>query len=138
MQDKDALTLRARDFVQGLILTAAQSTQGAFKNFQLSRRRGVCVVERCARSIEGLCGGCQEDGCHRCMLAAELRSSKDQISAARDAELAGLGFDDTDLEELVDKVVSGLCEEHVAFGPALMGQWYGRQTFLSSSTSNEA
>lgn len=138
MQDKDTLSRGARDFVQGLILTAAQSTQGTFKNFQPSRRRGVCIVERCARSIEEPCRSCQEDGCFRCRLAAELRSSKDRINAARDAELAELGFDDTDLEELVDKVVGGLCTEHVAFGPVLVDQWYGRQNFLRSPTSNEA
>lgn len=59
MQDKDELARRARDFVQGLILTAAQSNKGAFKDFQPSQRRGVCLVERCARAIEGPCGRCQ-------------------------------------------------------------------------------
>lgn len=138
MQDKDELARRARDFVQGLILTAAQSNKGAFKDFQPSQRRGVCLVERCARAIEGPCGRCQQQGCHRCELAAELRSSKDRITDEREAELAELGFDDTDLEELVDKVVGGLCGEHAAFGPALIGQWYGRQNFWSSPTSSDA
>ena len=138
MQDKDELARRARDFVQGLILTAAQSNKEAFKDFQPSRRRGVCIVERCARLIEGPCGSCQGRGCTRCELAAELRASKDRINDERAAELADLGFDDTDLEELVDKVVGGLCKEHVAFGSALVEQWYGRQHFLSFPTRREA
>jgi hypothetical protein len=138
MQDKDELALRACDFIQGLILTATQSSKDNFKHFQPPRRRGVCLVERCARAVEALCGGCQKPGCPRCMIAAELRSAEDRINGEREEELAELGFDDKDLEELVDKVVGGLCKDHVAFGSALAGQWYRRQNFLSFPTSPDA
>jgi hypothetical protein len=138
MQDKEALALSARDFIQGLILTAAQSSKDIFKSFQPSRRRGICLVERCARVIEVLCGGCQKPDCHRCTISAELRAAEDRINGEREVELAELGFDDKDLEERVDKVVWGLCKEHVAFGSALAGQWYSRQNFLSYPTSRDA
>ena len=138
MQDNDALGRCARDFIQGMVLTAAQSSKGSFKSFQPSRRRGVCCVERCARVVEALCGGCQDPGCHRCMIAAELRAAEGRINSEREAELAELGLDDKDLEELVDKVVGGLCEDHGAFGPALAGQWYRRQSFLSFPTNPAA
>lgn len=138
MQDKDALALCAREFIQGLVLTAAQSGKDIFKNFQPPRHQGVCLVERCARAIETLCGGCQKPGCHRCMIAAELRSAEDRINGEREAELAELDFEDKDLEDLVDKVVEGLCKDHVAFGFALAGQWYSRQNFLSFPTRNDA
>jgi hypothetical protein len=138
MQDKDELGRRARDFIQGLLLTASQSSKDSFKDFQPPRRRGVCLVERCARTVEALCGGCQESGCPRCMIAAELRSAEDRIHGEREAELAELGFDDKDLEELIDKVVGGLCKDHAAFGAALAGQWYSRQNFLSFPTNTDA
>ncbi len=141
LQDKDECARAAHDFIQGMILTAGQSTQShrdVFKGFQPLRRRGVGLVERCARVIEASCGGCLEDGCPRCMIAAELRSAEDRLHDEREAELAGLGADDEVLEELIDKIVGGLCKEHSAFGSALAGQWYNRQNFLSPPTSHDA
>lgn len=127
MQDKAAVAGAAGDFIQGLILMAAQSDKGSFKSFQPSRCRGACSVERCARTVEAPCGGCQESGCQRCSIATELRAAKDRIHSEREAELVDLGFDDKDLEELIDKVVGGVCEDHAAFGSALAGQWHNRQ-----------
>jgi hypothetical protein len=138
MQDKDELALRARDFIQGLLLTAAQNVKDNFKNFQPPRRRGVGLVERCARAVEVLCGGCQKSGCPRCTIAGELRFAEDRIHGEREAELAELGLDDKDFEELIDKVVGGLCKDHAPFGAALVGQWYSRQNFLSFPMNPEA
>lgn len=138
MQDKDELALRARDFIQGLILTAAQSNKESFKAFK-PRRRGIGLVERCARDVETSCRGCQESGCQRCVIATELRAAEDRLEGEREAELAELGFDDQDLEEMIDKVVGGLCKAHAPFGSALALQWYSsRLSFSSLPTSHDA
>jgi hypothetical protein len=134
MQDTEALVLGAREFIHGMALSASQYNQDSFRDFQSPRRRGVCIVERCARAIETSCRGCSEPGCHRCRMAAELRAAEARINGERDAELAELGLDDKDLEEVVDKVCAGLCEGHGAFGAVLAGQWYSRRNFLISAT----
>ncbi len=135
MSDKDVLARVARDFIQGMML-GRQESQDSLKNFQ-PPRRGTCIVERCARTIEAACESCQEPSCQRCAIAAELRAAEKRINADRDAELMALA-DDTDLEALVDKMAESLCVDHVAFGPALAGQWYGRRGFLVSSTVVDA
>lgn len=124
MHDKDQLSRVARDVIQGMVST--MHSKDGRKNFQPPRRRGVCIVERCARTVEASCGSCQKPGCQRCAIAAELRSAEDRINAERDAELAELGLDDQDLEAVIDKMVENLCKDHVAFGTVLAGQWYSR------------
>ena len=131
MRDKEALALTARNLIGGMVSTLGSSR----KSFQPPRRRGVCIVERCARSIEAPCNGCQEPSCLRCSIAAELRRAEECINGERDEELAELGIDDKDLEELVDKIVENLCEDHAAFGAVLAGQWYRGRSFLAPATS---
>jgi hypothetical protein len=129
MEDKQAVMKAVRDFIEGLIVMADRSDKDFIKSFKPSRRRGVCSVERCALAIESPCGSCQAFGCQRCLIAAELRAAKARIHDEREAELADLGFDNEDLEELIDKVVGGICPDHAAFGSELAGQWYNRQNF---------
>jgi hypothetical protein len=138
MQDQDALASGARSFIQGLRQIRTQGNNDFYKLFRAPPPRGVDLVERCARVVEEGCSGCQKPGCPRCTIAAELRFAGDRIRRERNAELAEFDFDDEDLEALVDKLVSWLCKDHVAFGVALAREWYGRQNFMKSTTRNEA
>lgn len=129
MQDKDMLAFHARNFIDGLVLCAARNSKDSLKIFEPPPRRGISIVERCALMIEGACARCQEPGCQRCRIAAELRAAEKRINGERDVELAELGFDDKDLEGVIDKMAGGLCKDHVAFGAVLVGQWYSRNNF---------
>ncbi len=129
MNDKDVLSRAASDLIQGMLLIDKDS----FKNFKPPQRRGTCIVERCARTIEAACGGCRKSECQRCAVAAELRGAEDRINADRDAELAELGITGADREALIDEMVENLCTEHAAFGAVLAGQWYSRRSFLAAT-----
>lgn len=136
MNDKDLLAQAAQEIIQGLVTGMASTTlknNGMVENFQMPPRRGTCIVERCARAIEAPCEGCRKVDCHRCAIAAELRSAEGRINAERDAEIADLGLDDEALEAFVDKLVESLCTDHAAFGSALAGQWYSRRSFLAAT-----
>lgn len=128
MNDKETLTLAAQELIQGMIAGLRESKQN-LKDLGLPRR-GTSVVERCSRIVEEPCGGCKEEACVRCTIAAELRAAQGRIDAERDAELG-----DADLEDAVDRLVEGLCEKHMAFGSALAGQWYSRRALLSTSSN---
>jgi len=128
MNDRSALALVARDLVQGMV-EGLRSSKDSLKSLQLPSR-GTRIVERCARTVEAPCRGCQKPDCPRCAIAAELRAAESRINAERDAEL-----DDSDIEVVVDKLVADLCADHAAFGPALAGQWYGRGGVLGASTT---
>jgi len=136
MNDNTACERWAIKIIQGLLLPLG--SKGSLASFVTPRRRGVCIVERCARSVEAPCGGCRKSACQRCAIAAELRAAEDRINDARDAELIELGVDDTDLEAVIDAMINNLCTDHTAFGAVLAGQWYGRQSFLFSSTVVDA
>lgn len=127
MDDKDMLAATAREVLQGMI-----STRVGLKDFKRPRR-GTCIVERCARTVEAPCGSCQKAGCQRCAIAAELRAAEDRINTDRDDELAELGLDDEDLEAFIDKLVENLCDAHAPFGYALSSQWYSRRSFLNAA-----
>lgn len=118
------------------MVSTAQST--ALKEIKIAApRRGVCIVERCARSVEAPCGGCRSDACQRCLIAAELRAAEDHINAERDAELLELEVGDEDLDPLVDQFAKSLCAQHVPFGKVLVGEWYGRRSFSPAQSSIE-
>lgn len=133
MGDGDFLASTARHFIQGMRSTAGGDAgtvlMGAVKP---SRRKGVCMVERCALLVEVPCGGCREASCQRCAIAAELRDSEDRLNAERDAELIALGMDDQDLDDMVDKLVGNLCGDHRPFGRALIQEWYGQRDLTSA------
>lgn len=128
MTDETELRRVAHEVIQGMIL-GLSSSKASLKDLQLPHR-GTRVVERCARTVEAPCRGCQKPDCPRCAIAAELRAAESRINAERDAEL-----DDSDIEVVVDKLVADLCADHAAFGPALAGQWYGRGGVLGASTT---
>ena len=132
MNDKDVLAYVARDLIQGMVST--MNDKGSLKNFQRPRR-GTCIVERCARAVEDLCGRCQKADCSRCVIAAELRAAEGRINADRDAELAELGIDDEDVEAVIDKMVENICADHAPFGSALASQWYSRRSFLNAASA---
>jgi hypothetical protein len=134
MDNSAVLTHVARDFIQGMSSTLGN--KDGLKNFQ-SKRRGTCIVERCARFIEAPCHGCRKADCQRCTIVAELRAAEDQINADRDAELIELVSGD-DLEEVVDNMIGNLCADHAAFGPVLMGQWFTRRNFMTETTAGDA
>lgn len=123
-RDKTVLGHLARDVLQGMLSTA----QAVASNPSplLGMRRGLCVVERCARAVEAPCGGCRETACQRCLIAAELRAAETRINAERDTELAQQ-ITDQDLDVLIDGLVKNLCEKHAAFGSVLFGEWYAVQ-----------
>jgi len=125
MRDNDVLARTAREFIQGMRATlggdAGTTLMGAVKP---SRRKGICMVERCARLVEAGCGNCRDTGCQRCAIAAELRDAETRLNAERDAELISLGVDDQDLDEMIDKFVGNLCTDHRPFGHALIKEWY--------------
>jgi hypothetical protein len=75
MHDKDHLARVARDVLQGMF--SILNNKDSFKSFQPARR-GTCVVERCAQTIEAVCGSCQKLDCQRCLIAAELRAAEDR------------------------------------------------------------
>lgn len=137
MRDRDVLACTAREFIHGIravigdgagIVTLGAAMSAA----KPSRRKGVCIVERCARLVEASCKACRASSCQRCTIAAELRDSEDRIHVARDAELASLGMDDQDFDELVDKIVCNLCGEHAPFGHALIEERYGQRDLTSA------
>lgn len=132
MHENDVLVRVANEILSGMITTAQSAT---LKGIKPAPRRGVCIVERCARLVETACEACREQDCRRCAIAAELRAAEDRINAERDAELAALGLDDQDFDRLVDQFVDNLCAEHVAFGPVLAGEWYGRRSFAVASAN---
>jgi hypothetical protein len=133
MHEKDLLVRVVREILDGMVTTAQSS---ALKDIKPTPRRGVCIVARCALYVESSCGGCREEGCARCMIAAELRSAEDRINAARDAELAALGVAEEDLDPLVDQLVENLCKEHVQFGSTLVDEWYVRRRSLATSATS--
>lgn len=126
MHERDRLVQVAREVLDGMASTARSEAMKAIKP---ARRRGSCVVERCARHVERSCGSCREVACPRCAIAAGLRAAEGQINAERDAELAAMGISDEDLDSLVDQLVANLCQLHVSFGPVLAGEWYTRRSF---------
>jgi hypothetical protein len=130
MSDRSLLVRAARDLAQGM-LTAAGSTPN------MAPRLGVCIVERCARMIEASCKGCREAICQRCSIAAELRGAETVINAERDAEIAALGIEKT-LDEIIDKIVEGLCGTHTPFGTVLVEEWYVRKIFTSPPAASES
>ena len=134
MRDGDFLARTAREFLLGMRTSlggdAGTALMGAVK---LSRRKGVCMVERCARLVEAPCGRCRDASCQRCVIAAELRGAETQLNAARDAELITLGLDDEDLDDMIDKFVGNLCGEHRPFGHALIKEWYGQRDLTSAA-----
>ena len=135
MDDRELLAHVARAVIRGMVSTM----RGGLKSLQTPRRRrGTCIVERCARVIEASCGACRRPDCVRCEIAAELRAAEDRVNAERDAELAELGLDENDVEEVLDKMVEGLCGEHVPFGTVIVEEWYGRRTLLVASPGADA
>jgi len=84
------------------------------------------MVERCAQFIEASCRSCRGPDCARCTITAELRAAEDRLNAEHDAEFR----DDAYLDEIIKLIAENLCTEHGAFGSALVGQWYGRRSFL--------
>ena len=136
MHDKDQLTHAAHELLQGLIsgMTSILGNKDSFKSFK-PPRLGTCIVERCAQTLEVVCKGCRGPSCQRCLLAAELRAAEDRINDERDAELSEL-FDNQTIEVMVDNMAKNLCENHVLFGPVLIGQCYSRRNFMTPMTSN--
>lgn len=133
MNDKDLLVRLARDLLQGMLTTA----HGDSFTVKPVPRRGTCIVERCARTIEAPCGGCREYySCLRCVIAAELRVEEGRINAERDAELATLGLEDQDLDKFIDGFVESLCEAHMPFGAVLVEVWHVRRSFSASPTTS--
>jgi hypothetical protein len=128
MDDQHTLVTIARQVIHGM--ASAMGNGNSLKSFQPKRRRGICIVERCARLVEASCAACRDATCPRCTIAAELRAAEDQINAERDAELAVIGVSDEDIEEAIDRMVGGLCKEHVAFGAVIVGEWHDRQTLV--------
>jgi len=111
-----------RNFIQGM-----KGSEG-IELMKTSRRKGICMVERCALLVEAPCGRCHGTACLRCSIAGELRAAEDRLNADRDAELRALGTDDQDRDDVVDAFVSSLCREHRWFGHALLREWYGRRS----------
>ena len=133
MNDRNLLVQTARDIVQGMRMTA----RGGIPDIK-PKRPGICAVERCARMIEVSCGGCRETSCQRCLIAAELRAAEDRINDERDAELAELGLDDQSVDEIVDKIVEGLCDVHAPLKTMIVEEWYSRKIYTVPSTTEES
>lgn len=129
MADGELLALTAREFLRGMRLMAGDSPElmGAVNPVP---RKGVCMVERCARLVEASCGSCRGESCQRCVIAAELRDAENRLNGERDAEMRALGMDDDDLDEMVDKIAGSLCGEHAPFGTALLQEWYGKRDLM--------
>jgi len=126
MSDKEAF---ASSLIQGLLMPLG--SKSTLKNYK-AMRRGVCIVERCARTIEAPCAGCQRADCERCAISAELRAAETRILAERDAELDS----DTYVEAVLNEMIEDLCPAHMALGSSLAGQWYGRRSFQSVDTTH--
>ncbi len=122
----------ANGMIQGLLLP--MSSKGVLENFK-PQRRGTCLVERCAQTVEAACGSCREAGCPRCSIAAELRAAEARLNAERDTEISELGVD---IEGLLNDMITQFCTVHVALGRELAGQWYGRRSFQVSAAADGA
>lgn len=122
----------ANGMIQGLLLP--MGSKGILDNFK-PQRRGTCLVERCAQTVEAACMGCRKAGCPRCSIAAELRAAEARLEAERDAEIVELGVD---IEGLIDAIIKQFCTAHVALGKELAGQWYVRRSFQVSAAADGA
>lgn len=87
-------------------------------------RRGTLMTERCARLIEMGCKSCGLDTCIPCYLASEIRKHSDEMYAARDLELAEEALDD-----LADRLIEEVCNEHRLFGDMMREEQCRRQTW---------
>lgn len=128
MHDQGTLVTTARQIIQGMTSAMGDSS---LRNLNLRPWPGVNIVERCAQLIEAPCSACHQSDCHRCEIAAELRTAEDRISRERDEEIEVLSLDDNMLEEILEKMVETLCVTHAAFKAVLMGEWHGRRSFLA-------
>ena len=126
LQDESALRYYASMYLDSMKKPDPTVIAEEVRRSQRASQRGTLISERCARLVESRCGGvpCGDDACTFCNLARDIREKSDEMYAERDLEIA-----EESLDELADRLIDEVCDEHRLFGALMREEQCRRQTW---------